>query len=508
MISTKYLEGEPLRIGSEPQLLLDDALVEDRMFLARVLYKAAKYEHNPILFRDKPWEGSAVQAPLVVWDPECQRYRMWYTCCNMDSYYTGGLVYYLAHAESEDGFHWEKPLLDLFPIGPHPRTNVVYTGAHTDPGSNKRIFAPGQVFRDAEEKDPQKRFKMIGLDGRPDPKHGGAVNTEPNLICSPDGLHWTLQGTRSILDVHSDCANQVVRDPATGRWLLYCRPPMYSSGLDEHEAGRHYRRRVAVMTSKDFVHWSYPRTVLYSDEDARELPDIDHVTVFRYGSHFIMLYAAMDGNGPACWHARLASSTDGVHWERFHTREDFISSGAPLSWDAGVLPCGAPVPSGDKLLLYYTGSNMGQNEAFSTRCEPRSGGGVAIMTKGRFAAQRAGDREGYLLTREILVEGNTLRLNMAVKSAENSAFCGGRVRVAVCRHPPLGEHADYWYQERGYSYRYEGFGFDDCDHLGGDGLNIKVTWKGKDLSALQGKAAYLRFEIRNADLFSFSITKE
>ena len=507
MISKNYLEGEPLRIGSEPQLLLDDALVEDRMFLQRVLYKTVKYEHNPILCRDKPWEGDIVQAPLVIWDPERGRYRMWYTCFNQSNYFYGGFTYYLAYAESDDGFHWEKPLLDIMPVGPFRKTNVVYAGAHVNPATQTLQFAPGQVFRDEAEKDPQKRYKMIGLDGRPNPKHGGEVNTEPNLVCSPDGLHWTLQGTKSILDQHSDCANLVVRDSSTGRWLLYCRPPMYSSGLDAWISKRHYRRRVAVMVSDDFVHWSYPRTVLYPDEDARDHPDIDHITVFRRGSHFIMLYAAMDGDGPARWQPKLASSTDGIHWERFHARENFIPPGADLTWDAGIIPCGAPVESGDKLLIYYSGTNMGQNEYLSSQSEWRHGGGVAIMKKDRFVAQRAGDRTGYLLSKEILLEGNSLRLNLAVDGGERSGRRGS-VRVEVCRHPPLGEHADYWYKERGYSCRYEGFGFDDCDPIEGDSVNIKVMWKGKDLSTLQGKAAYLRFEIRNADLFSFCVAAE
>jgi len=496
----RYIEGEPLRIGAEPQLLLDDVLVEDRIHLRRVLYRPAKYEHNPILLRDKPWEGDSVQAPLVVWDPEREKYRMWYTCCDYSNYTYGGYVYYLAHAESDDGAHWEKPLLDLFPIGPHRRTNIVYPGACPDPASNKWIFAPGQVFRDEEEADPERRFKMIGLDGRPDLRHGGEVNTEPNLITSPDGIHWTLRGERSILDHHSDCANQVVYDPARKRWLLYCRPPLYSSGRDMTE-NRHHRRRVAVMASSDFAHWSYPRIILCPDE--RDLPDIDHITVFRRGSHFIMLYAAMDGDGPARWHARLASSSDGVHWERFHEREDFLPGGGEGAWDETIIPCGAPVPSGDKLLLYYSGYNMGQYEVNSSRREGRGGGGLAIMTKDRFVAQRAGERTGYLLTRELLVEGNNLRLNVAL---DDVPYRDARLRVEVCRHPPLGEHADYYYQERGYSYRYEGFGLDDCDPVRGNSTSAPVTWNGKDLSALRGQSAYLRFEMRHADLFSFTIT--
>lgn len=500
MPATDYYTGSPLRVGQEPQLLLDDGLVEDRIHLSRVLYHPAKYEHNPILLRDKPWEGDGVQAPLVVWDPERNRYRMWYTCIDMNSYYQGGYVFYLAHAESDDGVRWHKPLNDHFPIGQYLRTNVVYAGAYPDPRSRKWIFQPGQVFRDESDPDPRQRFKMIGLDGHPDPEHNGEVNTEPNLITSPDGIHWRLHGSQSILDHHSDCANLIMYDPTSHRWLLYCRPPLYSSGRDMEER-RHHRRRVAVMISDDFTHWSYPRTVLYPDEG--DLPDIDQITVFRRGSHFIMLYAAMDGEGNGRWHCRLASSRDGLHWERFHTREDFIPCGSEGSWDAAVIPCGAPVASGDKLLLYYSGYNMGQHETNCSRQEPRSGGGMAVMTRDRFVAQRAGTRTGYLLTREILLNGKHLKINAAPEDIPGHR---GRVRVEICRHPPLGEHAKYFYHEQGYSYRYDGFGLDDCDGLTGNGLDAEITWQGRTLAALRGKPAYLRFELTHADLFSFSIT--
>jgi hypothetical protein len=77
--------------------------------------------------------------------------------------------------------------------------------------------------------------------------------------------------------------------------------------------------------------------------------------------------------------------------------------------------------------------------------------------------------------------------------------------VEVLRHPPLGEHADYYFQEYGYSYRYEGFGLDDCVPIAGDGTAARVSWKEKSLGELKGKPVYLRFELTEMDLFAFRI---
>jgi len=506
MTSENYYEDQPLRIGNETQLLLDDLIVEDRFNLERVLHYPVKYDRNPVLVRDQPWEGDVVCQPRVIWDDEQGKYRLWYTCFNISNYYgkEGGPVYYTGYAESDDGFNWEKPLLDLFPIGRHAQTNVVYTGNMPEAGG-RRMFALGQVFQDEADADPQRRYKMVGLDGRPHPRYPDNINTEPSLLVSPDGLHWTLTGDRPMLDHHSDTSNQIVYDPARQRWLLYVRPPVYASGRDMGADHRHHRRRICVMTSKDLVNWSYPRVVLYPDE--RDLPDYDNCTVFRYGSHFLMLYAAMDGDGLARFEARIASSGDGIHWQRFHSRETFLKLGAEGAWDAGIANINSPpVGQGEKLLLYYSGGTVGQYEPFAAQRESHGGIGVAQMKRDRFVAQRAGDRTGYLLTREFIFDGNTLRVNLA---ADSRPYHNPRLRVEVLRHPPIGEHADYFFKEQGgYSYRYEGFGLDDCAHLSGDGTAMQVGWRNKNLGALAGQPIYLRFELRDMDLYSFRISKE
>ncbi|MEX0741816.1 MAG: hypothetical protein WD079_03400, partial [Phycisphaeraceae bacterium] len=160
-----YYNDQPLKFGDGPQLLLDDARVEDRVNLSRVLHQPIKFHRNPILLRDKPWEGSSAYRPQVIWDPQQGRYRMWYQCASRNaSHGGGGPAYYVGYAESDDGYEWHKPLMDGRPFGEHARTNVVYTGAQ-DNG-----FTLGQVFRDESDPDPQRRYKMVGNDARPPPR--------------------------------------------------------------------------------------------------------------------------------------------------------------------------------------------------------------------------------------------------------------------------------------------------------------------------------------------------
>ena len=45
---------------------------------------------------------------------------------------------------------------------------------------------------------------------------------------------------------------------------------------------------------------------------------------------------------------------------------------------------------------------------------------------------------------------------------------------------------------------------DDCDELFGDTLERAVTWQGQgDVGALAGKVVRLRFDLRDADVYSF-----
>ena len=501
-----YFTGAPLVIGNETQLLLDDTIIEDRWRLTRVMHHPDKFPRNPVVMRDKPWESDTVQGPNVIWDEELGKYRMWYLCFNNSAYFYGsGAQDYVGYAESDDGFNWVKPLFDHCPYGNYKKTNIVYYGTH-DQGTyygkwpegtlitRRQIAAKCQTFKDLDEPDPSKRYKMITIEGRPR-LDLNEIHCGVNMSCSPDGIHWKLSGDRPILDHSSDCANHVIYDKANRQWIMICRPPVYHSGRGH--GMRNIRRRVAAMTSKDFVNWSYPRVIMYPDE--YDTPDYDHVLVMPYGNSFLMFYAAMFGDTHGRWELRLASSPDCFHWERFHTREVFMPYGPEGSWDGGgvMISGGTPVRQGENLLFYYAGFVRGQEE------QGDFGGsiGLATLKVDRFVEQRAGETPGYLLTKEFILDGKSLRVNVEMNKSTNLKVAP-QLRVEILRHPQFGQHWEF--QEA-----YDGFRLEDCDPLAIDHTDATVTWKGKrDLSALAGKPVYLRFELQQMGLFSFRISND
>jgi hypothetical protein len=250
---------------------------------------------------------------------------------------------------------------------------------------------------------------------------------------------------------------------------------------------------VAMMTSEDFLTWSYPRTVLYPDE--YDLPDYDHIHVFPYGNVYIMLIGAMEGEETGRDEWRLATSPDGVHWERYHTRETFLPRGGDGAWDRGsIVHPSAPVRQGNDLLFYYTGGSQGQHE----QGVGQYGIGVARLKADRFVGQWGGDEPGYLLTKEFLLEGNRLFVNV---ERDMRPYHHPRLRVEILRHPPMGGHHSF-------NEVYDGFSLDDRDPLAIDHTDTPVTWHGNlDLSALAGKPVYLRFEISHAGLYAFRVGK-
>ena len=124
---------------------------------------------------------------------------------------------------------------------------------------------------------------------------------------------------------------------------------------------------------------------------------------------------------------------------------------------------------------------------------------MALMKRGRFVEQHAGDQAGFLLTREFILEGNRLRRNTIVRGLKYRQI---HVKVEVARGPTLGGHLDF-------SQPHEGFSLEYSDIIAADRADVLASWKGNaDLSPLMGKPVYLRFELRNMGLVSFLVIKE
>ncbi|MBT3291716.1 MAG: hypothetical protein HN380_30515, partial [Victivallales bacterium] len=154
----------PIDVGR--QLFVDEFLVEQTS-LKRRFHLASKYEGNPILKPEMPWEinapRNAAACPKgggVWWDAEKQRFRMWYEA---------GWIGSVCYAESADGLRWERVSQDV------------------DPGTNRVLPASYHVdswtvFPDYDTADASQRWKLF--------VRGPGGNIPGDSFVSADGIHW------------------------------------------------------------------------------------------------------------------------------------------------------------------------------------------------------------------------------------------------------------------------------------------------------------------------------
>ncbi|MFN0197508.1 MAG: hypothetical protein ACKVT0_12255, partial [Planctomycetaceae bacterium] len=90
------------------QLFIDDDLIGDMQGLRKQLNQPVKYENNPVLKRDKPWENSGPGYATIIYDAEEKLFKVWYENWNQEEESTAALLY----ATSVNGIDWDKDLGD------------------------------------------------------------------------------------------------------------------------------------------------------------------------------------------------------------------------------------------------------------------------------------------------------------------------------------------------------------------------------------------------------------
>src|SRR5215510_8774965 len=110
---------------------------------------------------------------------------------------------------------------------------------------------------------------------------------------------------------------------------------------------------------------------------------------------------------------------------RGSTRGNRLSAGA-----AKVIS--TPVRRASHMLIYYTGSPVGQHEWHG-----QTGFGLVRTQADRFAMQWADDEPAWLITREFIMEGNRLRLNLYYPKNKHLQHY---LKAEIAQHPPLGGH--------------------------------------------------------------------
>ena len=138
----------------------------------------------------------------------------------------------------------------------------------------------------------------------------------------------------------------------------------------------------------------------------------------------------------------------------------------------GIYPCGK------ERILFWVSRHYMQDTWHIERLLLRIDGFVSVT------APYAG---GTFVTKPLVFEGNTLEINYRTSAA-------GSIGVEVQNHD---------------GHAISGYALTDCREIVGDEVEGVVAWKeGGDVEPLAGKTVRLRFEMKDADLFSFRFRNE
>ncbi len=464
--------------GPWRRLFLDAMVVERTQGLERVFHSAEKHPSNPVVVADRPWEkGGTYSGPYlygtVMWDQG--KLRMWYHL-----HHGGG--YRNAYAESTDGVTWEKPNLGIVKEGGSTENNLVIGKATGEEAQFGRPAAGlchnPSVFKQTWEDDADRRYALYC--------YGATVRHARNAY-SPDGLHWTFtEETRE----HGLFGS--------GDVLNFFRDPYHQRYVATWKSGSRRGRSAGVVLSEDGQEWTKPvdGPVFLADDldpDATQiygmpvfayqgmyigLPWIYNARWFKYGSYTAERMYEVEASSPCTMDVQLAWSHDLINWTRPYPRYDFIPRGEESEFDSGMIyTARKPVQMGDELWFYYGGWVGAHNEP-----ESHANIGVATLRLDGFCSMRAGDEEGWLISRcePFIVPKVTI-----------NARCreGGYVLAEL-----LDADGDV----------IEGFSREECERFTGDSVDHVLTWETAELPEEQREGdKKIRFILRNADLYSY-----
>ena len=498
-----YLRNPPevIPIDVGRQLFVDDFLIENTT-LERTFHKAEIHPASPVLKPDKPWESRQISprdppqampfSDGVWYDPADKLYKMWYVA---------GFNACTCYAVSEDGVHWEKPVLDV-----EPGTNIVEPGGRDS----------STVWLDHHAKDPRERFKLMRRDN--------ATYTH-QVHFSPDGIHWTdpAATTGASFDRSTFFYN-----PFRGVWVFSIRAGAYapktetvsdefhdSAVFEKTDGLRRLPRMRRYAENKDFLaaaqswpsgekefspSWwkSVPAPTMWlgADEldpprpDVGKAPELYNLDAVGYESLMVGLFSIWRGRTkdyPARGKINeicVGFSRDGFHWDR-PSREPIVPvSEDPQAWNHSNVQSagGCFLVVGDKLYFYVSGRTVRDirvRKGFSST-------GLATLRRDGFASMDAADERGELTTRPLRFSGKHLFVNL--EAAE------GQLQVEI-----LDEDSEV----------IPPFARKNCVPLSTDETLVAVHWEGtEDLSAIRGKPVRLRFILERGHLYSFWVSPD
>ncbi|MBI85464.1 MAG: hypothetical protein CMJ81_19905 [Planctomycetaceae bacterium] len=475
-------ELSPINIGTRKQLFIDNYLIESSAGV-RFVMNSPQRDGKLLLTNDQPWESG----PNMYINNYCcvlkenGVVRLWYDLWRGGEDRHGREAY----AESADGLHFTKPVQNQYTVNGSKRNNIVIPGSI----GGCSVWIDPQAPAEHRYKTQAKVYP----------------SSQFHMHSSPDGLHWSLYARPNPGPGGWDSQSNIFWDPRVKRYALFTR--FWKSHRHKTAPAPNDHRTVRRLESDDLIHWDNQTIAMQPDEidvaryATRATPpgkpplDFYGATVFRYSEQplYIMLAHAywhwqprnpkeLDF-GPAAMDVRLATSRDGIHFQKTGNRAPFMALGRSGTFDSKVvwtLP--NPVRMGDELWIYYRGSNQDHDNIIDPAANGKlmTGIGRAVLRLDGFVSADADHTGGQITTPPLTFQGKHLELNVDTSG-------GGSVFVELLDQDgqPIA-----------------GFSRHETVPVNGNSVRMPVHWN-SDISQLAGKLIRIRFLMRECKLYAF-----
>lgn len=515
-----------LDVGARKQLFVDYKFIQSAEGVSLTM-NPPRRTGEPVITADAPWEKKLHVAHYCSVQAEGGRIRVWYSVADAARDFMA-----VAYAESTDGLHFTKPVLNLVEHDGSRANNFVLP---TDPTALS--VGGGSVLRDENPAcPPTERYKSWM---KIYPKKGSSIRGPSRLWVSPDGLQWKLS-EHPVTGVRAtDTQSSWFWEPRLGRYIGYTREWVQF-------AGENRIRMASYSESDDMLAWEKSMVILQPDETdwaalirpqvvmsrmalergtiltARPVPPkqaanaaeprpaepfADEVPTpgapvdvygpgilpYREAEGVYVAFIAMfhhwdvvDGAVfPETGDVRLGVSRDARHFTQPGGRKPFLGVGPAGTFDTKFLwpLLGNPIRMGDELWIYYFGSNLDHAQRIDVAAkEPLAAISRAVMRLDGFVSADFDYTGGTLLTPPLRFVGSRLELNL-----DTGAGGMGRVEILDEFGEPI-----------------HGFTLAEADPINGNNAHTIVSWRRKsDLSALAGRTVRLIFKMRSAKLYAF-----
>jgi|GEM_PF-1056573 len=467
-----WLAGVTVTVSDYNQLLFDDKIIDST-------YNVQRTANPPELMQSVlepvfPWESFCLSYFNVMEDAGV--YRMWY-----GAYEAPSMARRICYATSIDGLTWTRPDLGLVTFEGSTSNNIL--PVEFDDGGS--IFIDPLAPADS-------RYKLLGN------------RLFQYIYESSDGINFQLVDI-ALLDMMADSHNLIFYDDRTGTYVAYLRSWNF---LPDYDGGTVPNRTVSRLEVNDptepwpynpidspFYRFGPERPPAISTElemvlaaDSLDPPNIDiynpSVNKYSEAPDVYLAFPSIFEHYPpppegqfysdGVLNVQLAVSRDGIAFERFRTPYiDFACFG-------------------DSVQQMYMGLGMLRIDDFyyqyllgyrQTHGNPEQFGRYYCFRQrvDGFVSLDAKAEPGELLTKILLFEGNSLRLNYTT-SGDGFLVVG---MLSANGDPVVG------------------YSLKNADTLRGDNLAAIVSWQGRQyVGHLQKQGIRLHLKMRNAKLYS------